>query len=289
MRRSLALVCLLFALPTSCAKDDDPRARRIEDCNDCDPDQNNGVYTPPTGSHNDSMAPPDNMPDEDSGAGTGVQGTLTGDVMMLTGTNLKIEQDVDSQVEISALAASGMDARVTTRYDGDEDFSLSGVQITGQLWVGVRPVGNPTRALMSTLQTVNSTLVDPLHLKVVERASMDDIAGASGLLTPVTLDPERGHLVVYFVNQDNNPVSGIRILDTAAIDGSLIAYDAGNVYSDSLEQTNIGGSALLLNLNSIPFPGEEMTVAFNFDGLDSSFPVHVARDTLTIAAVLINN
>jgi hypothetical protein len=287
MRRSLALLCLLFALPTSCAKDDDPRAPRIPDCEDCAPDDDNGVYVPPTASHNDSMAPPTmNDPDEDSGTGT--LGTLTGDVMMLTGTNLKIEQELDSQVEISTAPNSGT-ARVTTRYDGDQDFSLSGVQVAGRIWVGVEPVGNPTRALMPTLQAVNSTNLDALHLKIVERASMEDIAGASGLLTPVTLDPERGHLVVYFVDQNDAPVSGIRILDTAAINGSLIAYDAGNVYSDSLEETDIGGSALLLNLDSIPFPGEEKTIAFNFDGLDSSFPVDVARDTVTIAVVGINN
>lgn len=283
MRRSLALVCLLFALPTSCAKDDDPRAPRIEDCDDCEPDQNNGVYTPPTGSNNDSMAPA-MTPDEDSGSGT--VGTLTGDVMMLTGTNLKLEVDVESEVEISALAEAG--GRATIRYDGDQDFSLSGVQVTGTLWVGVEPVGNPTRAMMSTLQAVNSTELDPLHLKVVERASMEDIAGASGLLTPVTLDPERGHLVIYFVDADDAPISGVKILDTTAVDGALIAYDAGNVYSDSLEQTNIGGSALLLNVDTIPFPGEAKTIAFNFDGLDSSFVVDMARDTVTIAVVGIN-
>jgi hypothetical protein len=224
------------------------------------------------------------MPEEDSGAGT--LGKLIGDVMMLTGTDLKGEQALESEVEISSQAATG--GRTTARYDGDEDFSLTGVPIDGKLWVGVRPVGNPPRDLISTLQAVNSTTSGVRHLKVVERASLEDIAGASALLTPVTLDPEKGHLVVYFVDVDDDPLSGVKILDNTAIDGALIAYDAGNVYSDSLEETDIGGSALLLNLETASFPGEAKTIVFNFDGLDSSFVVDVARDTITLAVVAIN-
>jgi hypothetical protein len=225
------------------------------------------------------------MPEDDSGSGT--LGTLTGDVLMLTGTDLKIERAIESEVELSSPAAAG--GRTTARYDGDEDFSLTGVPINGNLWVGVEPVGNPTRALMRTLQAVNSTTPSTKHLKVVERASLEDIAGASALGTPVVLDPDRGHLVVYFVNADDEPVSGVRILENTAIDGAVLAYDAGNVYSDSFEETDIGGSALLLNLETVSFPGEAKTIVFNFDGVDSSFVVDLARDTITLAVVRINN
>jgi hypothetical protein len=283
MRGSLPLVWLLLSVSMSCAEKDDPRPPPIGDCEDCEPGGGGG-YTPPQGSNNDAMAPSNMMPEEDSGAS--MLGTLTGDVTMLTGTDLKTDQAIESEVEISSLAASG--GRTTARYDGDQDFSLMGVPINGNLWVGVRPVGNPTRALMSTLQAVNSTTSGAKHLKIVERASLEEIAGASALLTPVTLDPDKGHLVIYFVGANDAPLSGVEILDTTAINGALVAYDAGNVYSDSLEETDIGGSALLLNLETSSFPGEAKTVAFNFDGLDSSFVVDVARDTITLAVVAVN-
>lgn len=285
MRCPLALGCLLFALSISCAKEDEPRAPRIGDCTaeDCDPDTGGGVYVPPPTSRNDAMAPP-TMVGEDSG--TNSLGTLTGDVMMLTGTDLKMAGDIQSEVEISALAGAG--GRATARYDGDEDFSLANVQITGNLWVGVEAVGNPTRSLMRTLQAVNSTKTDPLHLKVVERASIEEIAAEGALLTPVALDREKGHVVIYFVDTADRPISGIRILDTTAINGAVVAYDGGNTYNDSFEETDAGGSALLLNVEAIPFPGEAVTIAFNHDGLDSSFVVDVARDAITLAVVGIN-
>lgn len=285
MRCPLALGCLLFALSISCAKEDEPRAPRIGDCmgEGCDPGNGGGVYVPPPTSHNDAMPPP-TMMEEDSGSST--LGTLTGDVTMLTGTDLKMAGDIQSEVEISALAAAG--GRATARYDGDEDFSLANVQITGNLWVAVEAVGNPTRALMRTLQAVKSTTTDPFHLKVVERASIEEIAAEGALLTPVALDPEKGHVVIYFVDTADRPVSGIRILDTTAINGAVVAYDGGNTYNDSFEATDAGGSALLLNVEAIPFPGEAVPIAFNHNNLDLSFEVDVARDAITLAVIQIN-
>lgn len=282
MRRCAPLVCLLLALSNSCAEKDDPRPPPIGDCTSCEPDDN-GVYMPPPGSRNDATAPPIMMPEED--AGSGALGTLTGDVQMLIGTDLKTERAIESEVELSSQAAAG--GRTTARYDGDEDFSLTGVPINGNLWVGIEPVGNPTRALMSTLQAVSSTSATEKHLKVVERASLEEIVGASALLTPVTLDPEKGHLVVYFVDAAGAPRSGVKILDNTAIQDALVAYDAGITYSDSLEETNIGGSALLINLETVSFPGEAKTIAFSHGMFTSSFLVDVARDTITLAVVAI--
>jgi hypothetical protein len=285
MRCCLLLAGLSMAVMSGCSKKEDPRAPRIEECmgEGCDVGNGVGGGVPPISSIPDST--PSNTPDDDGGS-QGTQGTLEGDVTMLTNTDLRTARPLESEVEISALASAG--GRVTTRYDGDMDFSLDGVQITGNLWVGVEQVGTPQVPLMRTLQAINSTKTDLLHLYVVERASLEDIAGQSALQTPVDLDATKGHVLIYFVDGNDEPVRGVSILDNTAIDGALVAYDAGDLYSDGLEETDIGGSALLLNLEANSFPGDAKTIAFSHDGLDSSFVVDVARDSITMVAVGLN-
>jgi len=283
MHRLLASCALWLLL--GCAKEEEPRAPAIGDCGSaCNGGSGSGYGGPLPGHGTSGTTNPDNdggsSPRVDAGL---APGTLTGTVDMLIGDALATRQGTESDVEINAPGAQG--ERVTARYESDhQPFSLPGVQISGNLWVGVRPLGDPIRELLTTLQRVDTSGGNEVSLAVADRTSLTDILLES-LLVPIELDDSKGHMIIYFRNEADQPVSGVSVLDTEAVTGAVIAYDAGSTYSDTFDSSDLGGSVLLVNMIAPLFPGEPKTVEVRHDGLDFSFQIQAARDAITFAVV----
>jgi hypothetical protein len=138
---------------------------------------------------------------------------------------------------------------------------------------------------MNTLQLLDLTKRVPVSLVIVDRSTLEEVAGQGSLSTPVQLQEDRGHTVLTFVDKDAVPLDNIKVTSTT---GTTVAYDAGPTYSDVLEATSNRGSILILNMGATAFPGSVQTVSISRGSKTTNLNVQVASNTISVATFVIN-
>jgi hypothetical protein len=218
-------------------------------------------------------APPGNDPPEvDAGAGS-----VVGSVSVLTGPSFDTDVGFrNATVRVSAPSLSG--GRASVSYDGSADFVLPGLTKARNVWFGVEQTAGAEQ-LVTTLQVRDTTQGDDLELAIVSFDALDSVASLGLLSVPATLDASRGHALLNFVDDDGAPLSGVSIESAS---GTTIAYDAGDTYSDALDETSVRGSVIVFNVRASSFPGGAQTVTIGYQGESESFDIQVAREALTL-------
>ena len=190
----------------------------------------------------------------------------------------------DQVLEVRAAGSSGEGVVTETASGGS--FRLEGVRTDPVLWVGVGAFDESSTGLfMDTLQPIDATRAENVQLLVMRRALMEQLAQT--FMASPELDPARGHAIVSFIDGQERPVSGIRITfpDPAEV---LVGYDAGDIYSDQVEETGTRGTVLLLNLPAAAYPGGlSGVVAENPSMQLINFDLRVASGSVTLVTLQI--
>jgi hypothetical protein len=103
-------------------------------------------------------------------------------------------------------------------------------------------------------------------------------------MTYVTLDSSKGQVVVKFVDNKENPVSGIR-LHVSGTD--VVAYDDGGTYSDDTSaKTGSQGLAFLLNVDAAKTPAAKVVTMTG--AVSGEFAVWVEAGAASVLEVLVS-
>jgi hypothetical protein len=252
-------------------------------CDDDDGCANPGGGLPPTGVGSGSAGSGSSGAGGEGGGGglpPPLAGTLAGSVQMIVDTDLAAPTSLDSSVEIRTAGATQSEVSVETGADGS--YRLEGVLPNTELWVAVGTFQTPpVGPFLDTLQVVDATVGDFLNLLVMRESVMNDIAEVSFSSSVVEVDPARGHAILSFFDEDGASLAGVRVVDPTPADAA-IAYDAGDVYSDQLDETANRGAVVLMNLPAVAYPGALINVTVTLDGLSYSTPVRIARGAVTV-------
>jgi hypothetical protein len=268
----------VFALCVACA-DNEARPSAVADCNDPGCIDVRRAAPASTGTVN---VPGANAGTAGAGGSGGMPsptpGTLAGSIQMLVESDLLTSRPLDGVVEIRTDAASG--APLRGRPEADGTFALSGVSVAPSLWVGVGTFdGVASAPFIDTLQVVDSSLADLVDLFVIRRTVMEEIAQIGFLSTPLELDPAGAHVILNFVDADEKPLSDVQVVFPEDVS---VAYDAGDVYSDQTLATSTRGTAVLLNLAAVPYPGAITSIGVTFSGKPFSIELRLARAAVTL-------
>jgi len=212
-------------------------------------------------------------------------GTLAGSVRTIIEPDLLSDSGLDGSVEIRAAGATQNEISTESELDGT--YRLDGVLPSTELWVAVGAFQTPPAPpFMDTLQVVDATMAGFVDLLVMRQSVMDDIAQVSFMNDPLELDPLRGHVILSFIDQNGAPVSGVQVVEPG-IDEAAIAYDAGDVYSDQLEETASRGTVVLVNMSAPAYPGGLISVSVTLDGVSYSTPIRTAAGAVTVVSAQI--
>jgi hypothetical protein len=204
---------------------------------------------------------------------------------MIIDTDLGTPAGLDDSVEVRAAGATQSEVSVETETDGS--YRLEGVLPDAELWVAAGTFQNPPAPpFFDTLQVVNATLGDFVNLLVMRDSVMNDIAQISFTDTPINVDPTRGHAILSFFDTDDTALTGVRVVDPT-LDDAAIAYDAGDVYSDQLDETANRGTVVLMNMPAVAYPGALISVTVTLNDVSYSTPVRIARGAVTIVSAQI--
>ena len=156
------------------------------------------------------------------------------------------------------------------------------------LWVGVGPFnGDANSTFMDTLQVVDSTRTTPVSLLVMRRPTFGDLVAESFLANPVDLDPQRGHVILRFLNTQQQGIPGVT-LTTPAPATTSVAYDIENlIYSDTQLETGGRGTLVLVNLTASAYPGSATTITTQVRGTQRNVDVHIAAGAVTIVTTVV--
>jgi hypothetical protein len=216
-------------------------------------------------------------------AGSSSTGLLTGSIQAVVAPDLT-EGALAGAVQVRAPGGSVQQVTVDAATDGS--FRLQGVNLSPSLWVGVGPFTNdPTSVFVDTLQVVSSTAAAPVELLVLRRSVLDELI-PSFTSNPLELDPQRGHVILRFVDQAREGISGVRLLFPAP-EETAIAYDFGGTYSDVVMETSTLGTLVLLNLATRAYPGVSMTVIAEVRGMSRNVDLHTAAGAVTLVTVVL--
>jgi len=294
MLKSSRLAWIKWALGASalCAylacQDEETRPGVAGDCGDAcfggpSPLRNPGVGAPGTGGSAGAGG--------SAGGGTGgsagsssMEATLSGSIQALS-ADLTPDPNLNATLKVQAL---GVDLdQVSADSDPNGDFRLVGVSATLPLWVGVGPFNaDPTSAYVDTLQAIDAPLDLPVGLLALRRPALDDIV-ASFVVEPTELDSTRGHVILRFIDDARQPVSGVTLVTPDPLTTS-VAYDLGDTYSDQETVTDRRGVMILLNLPSMAYPGTISTLGVRVgSNVPRSLNARIATGAVTLVTTVI--
>jgi hypothetical protein len=214
------------------------------------------------------------------GAGTaGSAAVLSGSVRAIIAPVLTDDPDLDGTVVVRAPGTSMAQVSVNSGTDGS--FRLEGVTPNANLWVGVGPFSNDQAStFVDTLQVVNTTVAAPVALLAMRRVVLEQIK--EGFLSnPLEFNADRGHVILRFVNQQRQGISGISLVSPDPAQTS-VAYDQGDTYSDVPTETAERGTLVLMNLPTSPYPGTATTIRAEVGGMNRDVDVHTAAGAVTL-------
>ena len=268
-----------------CKEDERARPGYVSDCNDtaCVDARGNMVPTPISGSPGAAGAA---GAGGDAGMPPPSAGTLAGNVFELDSSDLASRSPLTSPVEVRAPGTSGNEPVIGQAGAGGT-FRLDGVRVGQAVWVGVGQFQMPpAEPFMDTLQAVDLTREDFADLLVVRREVLRDLAAASFLEAPVELDPTLAHVVVRFVRPGGGAIPGVHI-SIPLPEQVPTAYDAGDIYSDALEETSQRGMALLLNMPAPAYPGITTSLVAEVAGEQLAAELPIAAGAVTLVSAVV--
>lgn len=216
-------------------------------------------------------------------------GGLAGRVLELANADLMTRRSLSTNGRVEVRAANALpsadDVVVVPAADGS--FTLDGIERGNAVWVGVGSFEDPPgEPFMDTLQAVDSIAMSARDLLVVRREVLRELAAESFINNPIELAPDGAHLIVQFVDGEGAAMEGVQVTYPAADEVST-AYDAGAIYSDALDQTSTGGTAILLNLTAPPYPGTSLTMGATVNGQRFTAPVQIALGAVTVVTAVV--
>jgi hypothetical protein len=283
--RRAALYALALALAFLACQEEETRPGLAQDCNDpaCLAARGDSFLPLPSGPGGGAAgaagaAGGGGMPDAD--------GELSGTVLEIAAPDLVMSQSLRGEVEVRAPSATGGDD-VVTQPGADGFYTLEGIARGAGIWVGVGNFADPPlEPFIDTLQAVDSGRSGFTNLVVLRRDTLSEVAATAFLNSSVELAPDGAHIVLAFVNSQRQPVEGVQITFPTPDDVST-AYDAGDTYSDALQQTSTRGMAILLNLDAPPWPGTPLGIVADIDGEQLSAQVQIARGAVTVVTAVV--
>lgn len=208
-----------------------------------------------------------------SPGGSSSGGLLAGDVIVVISADLT--QTLPFGLAELAVRVEADDGRVSESTYGGGDFEI---ELTGRAphWLSLRQTAG-TQNLITTLQPVERGTDQTVSM--VERQVIEDIADnlATG---PLVLSADRAHALLQFT-RNGVPLSGVSVVTT---DGT-VAYDLGSIYSDALDATAERGTAALMNLSAVPFPGGSSEVEIATADTRFVFELQLAQDAVTLVVM----
>jgi hypothetical protein len=196
---------------------------------------------------------------------------------MLLDPNFSTARSVDPAVTIRAPGAQAAEVSGQTELDGS--FRLERVQLAREVWVSVGASDVPTFPFMETLQVVDSTLGTFVDLAVVSRLVMEEVTQSAFLSNPLELDLAGAHVVINFVTPEGISIPAVRV---SFPEEANVAYDTGDVYSDLVEETSTRGTAILVNLRSVSYPGSATTLTASVGDRDFNIDLRIAAGAVTL-------
>jgi hypothetical protein len=93
------------------------------------------------------------------------------------------------------------------------------------------------------------------------------------------LDPAAAHVVINFVTPEGISMPAVRV---SFPEDANVAYDAGDVYSDLVLETSTRGTAILLNLPSVAYPGSATTLTASVADQQFDIDLRIAVGAVTL-------
>jgi hypothetical protein len=289
MRRACQVLSFGWALALSLACSEDPPARppSLGDCNEANCTE---VRRGNTSVSVSSLGP--GRGDDGAAGSTGMPPavtTLVGNVRMIVESNLLTAGPPDAPVQVRAAGPESLELTAIPAADGS--FSLDGVLSETTGWAAVGAFAEPpAEPFMDTLQSVDTAAGEAVSLRVMRRSVMEEIALTSFFLTPLELDPNRGHALLTFVDDLGTPLSGVR-LTFPSPDDVGVAYDTGDIYSDAEIETSVRGTVALVNLAAAAYPGSLTSIVAELSSQpDRQFRagLRVAASSVTVLTVVLD-
>jgi len=286
---TVGVVCAALQLSPFGCSEDEARPALVADCNE--PACLDLRGTPPTGASSGDGSGGGAGTGGDGGEGGGGMpgpgaGTLTGNVVELFTSDLRTSRALTGEVEVRAPDTEGDDT-VTATPEANGSYRLEDVLVDEVVWVGVGVFEDPPEEpYIDTLQAVNSSRSASANLFIMRRDVLSDVAANAFINNPLELDPDGAHAVVRFVTSNGIPIDGVAVTYPSPGDVA-VAYDAGDTYSDALDQTSTRGTALLLNLTAPPYPGRTETLVAVIDGRQFSAEVQLAQSAVTVLSAVV--
>lgn len=180
-------------------------------------------------------------------------GALLGTVSTIVELDLSRSGRPEVPLEIRVPSGTGTEIVGTSGADGS--FRLDGVPSDEALWVAVGTfTDTDVQPFMDTLQIVDSAAGEAVELVAMRRSVMEELSINSFLNEPVELELARGHALIQFIDEDGEPVPGLRLVFPTS-DSADIAFDLGAIYNDGLTETSARGTIALVNLVAPAYPG----------------------------------
>jgi len=282
-------VCTALQLSPFGCSEAETRPGLIADCNEPECLRGGPPDTPPSSSTGNGGGAGTGGDGGEGGSGMPAPsaGTLTGNILELYTSDLRTTQGFSSgEVEVRAPDTEG-DGTVTTTPEANGSYRLEDVQVGAAVWVGVGAFeAPPEEPYIDTLQAVNTSQSASANLFVMRRDVLRDVAANAFITNPLELDPDGAHVVVRFVTSGGVPIEGVTVIYPSPGDVA-VAYDAGDTYSDALDETSTRGTALLMNLSAPPYPGRTETLVAELDGRQFNAQIQLSRSAITILSAVV--
>ncbi|MGC4065861.1 MAG: hypothetical protein QM784_14665 [Polyangiaceae bacterium] len=180
-----------------------------------------------------------------SSAGTAGQATLDGQIVEVDEPDFSVSDSptATGSFTVTVPGADGKNIQQST----SALFSVETVRVAKNLWLTAKPATGAN--LLTGVVALNTTRDTDTVVPVVRRSALELVA--YGLTLPVTLDKDKGQVVLRFVDDSGAPVKGVSVLGSGA---ENVAYDDGGSYSDAVSSTGARGLAFLLNVNATTTP-----------------------------------
>jgi hypothetical protein len=162
--------------------------------------------------------------------------TVGGSIVRFTASDFVATAPYTKSALVSTASADKSMPTTTALYDGTLPFHLPKVP-AGLAWVHTQQVATD---ILGTWFLVNADGMTDVQLPVVDLAVFSALAGQ--LPAPVTLSDTSAHLVVFAVDAQNKPLSGVTV--TPAL-GGVVGCDDGQGYTGSV--THARGACVILN------------------------------------------
>lgn len=267
----LAVSAIGLAWLTGCSSKDTEPAPLLPDCE--------GAICKPTGGSGGGSTP---------GGGTGGGTSEEPATMTVSGTVL-------STIDFGFVTATSFVGSAIVRARGESGAPIQAETAAGQFTIDDVATGlnwfaleepSAQRTLLPTLQPVFVSEDEP-QASVI---GVDEQVFLSVLdtMAPVQV-PQSGtaQAILFFTHENGDPVKGVSLKSFG--NAETVAYDAAPTYevASPPEEGATGemGTALLINMYAVPYPGSSVEIRFEVDGEDLFVPIQVASNYVTRAAI----